>query len=130
MRFYTIEAVLALHQLNIERFGGSPGICDQGALESALNAPIDRAYYEEADEFKCAAAYGFNLCQAHAFVDGNKRVAAAACLGFLRLNGFDPKPTIDEVRDTFLKIASSEMNRDQLEEFLRERTALLGASRS
>ena len=84
VRFYTLEAVLALHQLNIERFGGSPGIRDQGALESALNAPIDRAYYEEADAVKCAAAYGFNLCQAHAFADGNKRIAAVTCEGFLR----------------------------------------------
>ena len=126
MKFFTIEAVLALHQLNIERFGGSPGIRDQGALESALNAPINRAYYEQADELKCAAAYGFNLCQAHAFVDGNKRVAAAACLGFLRLNGFDPKPTVDEVRDIFLQIAASEMSREQLEAFLRTRTVKIG----
>lgn len=123
MKFYPLEAVLALHQLNIERFGGSPGIRDQGALESALNAPINRAHYEEADPIQCAAAYGFNLCQAHAFVDGNKRVAAAACVGFLRLNGFDPKIAQDELIETFLKIASSAMDRDQLEEFLRERTA-------
>ena len=43
MRFYNLETVLVLHQLNVERFGGSPGVRDQGALESALNAPIDRA---------------------------------------------------------------------------------------
>ena len=86
-------------------------------------AAENREHYEGADAIQCAAAYGFHLCQAHAFVDGNKRIAAAACLGFLRFNGFDPKPTVDEVIETFLSIASSEMTREQLETFLRERTA-------
>lgn len=122
MRFYTLEAVLVLHQLNVERFGGSLGVRDQGALESALNAPINRAYYEEADVIQCAAAYGFNLCQAHAFIDGNKRIAAVTCEGFLRLNGFDLQVPNDELIEIFLKIASSEMDRDQLEALLRERT--------
>lgn len=53
MKFYKIEAVLALHQLNVERFGGSLGIRDQGALESALNAPIDRAYHGQSDAIGC-----------------------------------------------------------------------------
>ena len=33
-----------------------------------------------------AAAYLFHISQAHAFVDGNKRVALAAALAFLALN--------------------------------------------
>ena len=123
MRFYTLEAVLVLHQLNVERFGGSLGVRDQGALESALNAPIDREYYEKADAVKCAAAYGFNLCQAHAFVDGNKRIAAVTCEGFLRLNGFDLQIPNDDLIQIFLQIASSEMDRDEFEKILRQRTA-------
>ena len=125
MRFFSLEEILALHQLNIERFGGSPGLRDQGALESAVNAAENRAYYENADEIQCAATYGFHLCQAHAFVDGNKRIAAVACEGFLRLNGFDLQASNDELIETFLNIASSEMSRDQLEEFLRKSTASL-----
>ena len=35
-----------------------------------------------------AAAYLFHISQAHAFVDGNKRVAPAAALAFLYLNGY------------------------------------------
>ena len=123
MKFYNLETVLVLHQLNVERFGGSLGVRDQGALESALNAPIDREYYEKADEVKCAAAYGFNLCQAHAFIDGNKRIAAVTCEGFLRLNGFDLQIPNEELIEIFLQIASSEMDRDQFEKILRQRTA-------
>ena len=122
MRFFSLEEILEIQQLNIERFGGSPGLRDRGALESALMAAENREHYEDADAVQCAAAYGFHLCQAHAFVDGNKRIAAAACLGFLRFNGFDPKPTFEEVSETFLAIASGEMTRDQLEIFLRGRT--------
>lgn len=125
MRFFSLEEVLVLHQLNVERFGGSLGARDQGALESALNAPIDREHYEKADEVKCAAAYGFNLCQAHAFIDGNKRIAAVTCEGFLRLNGFDLQIPNEELIEIFLQIASSEMDRDQFEKILRQRTAPL-----
>lgn len=122
MIFFTLEEILELHQLNIERFGGSLGIRDQGVLESALNAAENRAYYEQADAIQCAATYGFHLCQAHSCVDGNKRIAAVACEGFLRLNGFDLTASNEELIETFLKIASSEMSRDQLETFLRQRT--------
>ena len=123
MRFFTLAEILELHQLNIERFGGSPGIREQGALESALMAAENRAYYENADAISCAAAYGLHLCQAHAFVDGNKRIAAVACEGFLRLNGFNLTATNDELIAVFLRLASSAMTRDELEIFLRERTA-------
>lgn len=74
MTFFSKEEVLELHRLNIERFGGSHGLRDEGAFESALGAAENRFYYEEADVVGCAAAYGFHLCQAHAFVDGNKRI--------------------------------------------------------
>ena len=34
-----------------------------------------------------AAAYLFHICQAHAYVDGNKRAAVLAALTFLEING-------------------------------------------
>ncbi len=119
MNFFTLQEIIDLQQSNIERFGGSPGLRDQGALESALMAAENREHYEDADFVQCAAAYGFHLCQAHAFIDGNKRIAATACFGFLRFNGFDPQPDFDEAIDVFMRIASSEMSRDELETWLR-----------
>ena len=38
--FLTLEDVLEIHLLQIERFGGSSGIRDQGLLESALAQPM------------------------------------------------------------------------------------------
>lgn len=124
MTFFSKEEVLVIHRANIVRFGGSHGLRDEGALESALNAAEARHYYEEADVVTCAATYGFHLCQAHAFVDGNKRIAAITCELFLRDNGLTLGITNEEVVETFLKIASSEMGRDELEGFLRARVRL------
>lgn len=43
-----------------------------------MAAAENRAHYEDADISVCAATYAYHIAQAHAFLDGNKRVAAAA----------------------------------------------------
>lgn len=121
MTFLTKDQVVRMHKANIDEFGGAHGLREDGAFESALAAAENRALYEEADEVACAATYGFHLCQAHAFVDGNKRVAGAAMLIFLDLNGIEHTITPDDVIEIFLKIASSKMTRDELEAFVRSR---------
>ena len=125
MTFFSKEEVLELHRVNIERFGGSHGLRDEGALESALNAAENRYYYEQADVITCAATYGFHLCQAHAFVDGNKRIGAILCELFLRDNNLSLLITNEQVVETFLSIASSQMSRDELEVFLRAHVCLI-----
>lgn len=35
----SLNEVLAIHDILIERFGGARGVRDQGALESAINRP-------------------------------------------------------------------------------------------
>jgi len=117
--FLTTEQVTRIHQANIKRFGGAEGLRDQGAFESAVLAAQNRYDYEEADAITCAATYGFHLCQAHAFIDGNKRVAAASMLICLELNGVQHDLSQDDVISIFLQVASSQMTRDELETFLR-----------
>jgi death-on-curing protein len=75
---------LAIHADQIERYGGSHGVRDQGLLEAALFRP-QTGYY--ADVIEEAAALWESLAQNHAFVDGNKRVAFAAMYTFLAING-------------------------------------------
>ena len=58
---------------------------------------------------------------AHAFIDGNKRVAAAITETFLETNGVRLIMTNDEIVQLFLKIASGAVNRDQIEHILREK---------
>lgn len=85
MRDYlTVAEVLAMHTDLIERYGGSPGVRDQGLLEAALHRPQTGYYAGLIEE---AAALWESLAQNHAFIDGNKRTAFAAMYTFLAING-------------------------------------------
>ena len=84
MDYLTVAEVLAIHADQIDRYGGSHGVRDQGLLEAALFRP-QTGYY--ADLIEEAAALWESLAQNHAFIDGNKRVAFAAMYTFLAING-------------------------------------------
>lgn len=123
LSFLTKEEVLRLHEQGIEEFGGSHGLRDEGALESALLAAENRAYYEDASLAVCAATYAYHLTQAHAFIDGNKRIGAAAALLFIRLSDARLKMAKTEIIELFLKIAASEITRDEVEQLFEQRIA-------
>jgi death on curing protein len=82
--YLTLADVLAMHHVLIERYGGSHGLRDAGALEAALYRP-QTGYYQ--DVIQEAAALWESLNQNHPFIDGNKRVAFAATHTFLKING-------------------------------------------
>lgn len=69
----------------IEEFGGSMGLRDMGALESALLRP-QIGYYDGLIEE--AAALMESLAMNHPFIDGNKRVSLGTTDAFLRDNGY------------------------------------------
>lgn len=81
----SVEETIAVHAKLIARFGGSEGIRDRAALESAVARP-QSGYYS--DLIQEAAALWESLSQNHAFVDGNKRVAVTMTAAFLRVNGY------------------------------------------
>ena len=119
MKFPDKLDVLAVHASLISETGGSAGLRDEGLLESALAAAENRHYYEAADMVTCAATYAYHLTQAHAFIDGNKRIAAAITEAFLETNGGQLMMTNEEVVQLFLDIASGVLNRDEAERWLR-----------
>jgi death on curing protein len=86
-RFYlTIAEILAIHQQQIDEYGGVHGVRDQGLLESAVFRPQVGYYADVTEE---AAAIMESLANNHPFFDGNKRVAFAATHTFLLINGLD-----------------------------------------
>jgi len=95
------QEVLDIQGRLIETFGGAHGLRDEGALESALAAAENRAHYENAGLAVCAATYAYHLTQAHAFVDGNKRVAAAGSEIFLEINGARLIATNEQIVELF-----------------------------
>ena len=92
----SFEETVYLHQKLIEDFGGKTGIRDPGLLQSALARP-QTGYYETLS--LQAAALLQSLAQNHPFVDGNKRVAIALPIIFLKLNGYKLRLDPDEAED-------------------------------
>jgi len=109
--------VLAAH-------GGGNGIRDETLLESAVAAPQASMMGQPliSDPIEIAAAYLFYICKNHAFVDGNKRTALAACLVFLEENGIlpDRKLPINDWEQFVLDVAASKINRDATTRRLRK----------
>ena len=99
--FPTIEEVLAVHEDQIDQFGGSRGLRDMGALESALMRP-QMGYYDGLIEE--AAALMESLAMNHPFVDGNKRVAFFVTAAFFRLNGRFIDCESREAHDHFMNL--------------------------
>lgn len=114
--FPDFDEVLLIHAEIIKATGGSEGLRDAGGLESALKAAENRFNYETEDLAKLAATFAYHLSQAHAFVDGNKRIAAVVAELFLKLNGAKLNATNDEIVEIFLAIAASELSREAVEE--------------
>jgi death-on-curing protein len=68
-----------------------------------------------------AAALGFSLIKNHPFADGNKRPGHAVMDMFLTLNGHVLQATVDEQVDVVLRVASGELGRTGLLDWLRAR---------
>jgi death-on-curing protein len=82
--YLNLPDAIEMHRLLIDEFGGSHGIREPGALESAMMRP-QSGYYE--DLIQEAAALMESLSMNHPFVDGNKRTAFAVTDAFLGMNG-------------------------------------------
>ncbi|WP_228056450.1 type II toxin-antitoxin system death-on-curing family toxin [Microcoleus sp. LEGE 07076] len=85
-KFISLEEVLELHDDQISSFGGTPGVRDEGLLESALAQPqatfCGQLLHQKIAEQ--AAAYLYHIAMNHPFIDGNKRSAFAVADTFLR----------------------------------------------
>jgi len=116
----TYEQATAIHSRQLRRFGGAPGLRDEAMLRSALERPINRCTYEQAQLAELAAAYAFGLAKNHAFVDGNKRIAFMAMMIFLRKNGvlFAPDPA--QATAIILALAASEVSEEGLTRWIRD----------
>ena len=120
MHRLTVEQVIALHTQLVMKTGGSDGIRDRGLLESAVNAPFQSfgGYDMYPTIYEKVARLGFGLAQNHAFIDGNKRIAAHALLTFLALNGIEIDCTEFELFSVFMRLAESALTFDDLVSWL------------
>jgi len=125
--FLDVSAISHIHQQEIERSGGDPGLRDPEALEAAVAAPRvthDGRYLM--DLFDMAAAYSVAIIYRHPFIDGNKRTGTAAALTFLFLNGYEVSERHpEELADVILEMLEekSQIGRQELGTWFRERSS-------
>jgi death-on-curing protein len=79
--------------------------------------------YLHTDLFEMAAAYLFHLVQNHPFIDGNKRVGAAAAIVFLALNDVVLEADEDGLVELTLSVARGEAGKQQIADYFRERAS-------
>lgn len=121
MKFLARSHVLFMHDALLEHFGGESGFLNELSLDSALAAPVNRHAYEGAGLAECAATYAFHITKAHAFVDGNKRIGAAAANTFIAVNGGLLLADETEFHDLILGVAAGSLSRAHVDEWMRAR---------
>jgi death on curing protein len=119
-KWLTYEQVIALHSRQLRRFGGAAGLRDDGLLRSAIERPINKWHYEQAELPELAAAYAFGLAKNHAFVDGNKRIAFMSMMVFLRKNGVRFAPAPAHATKIILALAAGEVSEESLARWIRD----------
>lgn len=107
--YLTVEDLTVLAEVVL---GRKPLIRDAGLLAAAAARPSTVVFGEVAypSLFGKAAALLQSICQNHALVDGNKRLAWAAAVTFLALNGHPvPEIDVDAAERFMLAVASGEL---------------------
>ncbi|TNE35326.1 MAG: type II toxin-antitoxin system death-on-curing family toxin [Alphaproteobacteria bacterium] len=117
--------MLEVHKRQLARFGGAPGIRDEGGIDAALARPHQLIAYgseeEDIDIFHVAAALMYSITKnRHPFADGNKRVGLAMLLLTLRRNGWSLDISNELAIDMTLKVAEGTMRESELVSYCRE----------
>jgi len=116
--YITTTDALAIHQILIRKYGGTDGIRDMGALESALHRPQTGYYKDIVGE---AATLLESLAINHPFLDGNKRVAFAVTSAFLRINGYAIHGSSAEISQKWTKLFDANLFKfEEIEPWLRK----------
>jgi death-on-curing protein len=111
--FLTVEDVLALHAVQLPRYGGAAGVRDRALLESAVAQPMASfgGTWLHPDLWSMAAAYLYHLVQNHPFVDGNKRTGLLSALVFLALNGIMIDQATPALYDLTMAVAAGRLDK-------------------
>jgi death-on-curing protein len=120
----TLDEVLALHEDQLNRYGGAPGIRDLALLDSAIAAPA--ASYEgeflHTSLYEMAAAYLFHLTKNHPFIDGNKRVGLISAIVFLGFNDLLVAAKPDALTKLVIGVADGSVSKADVAVFLKRHT--------
>ena len=120
-----LKTVENIHNILIERFGGTGGIRDSGGLESAINRPFQTFDQRELypTPVEKASAIFESLISNHPFIDGNKRTAYVLMRLILFEYGLDIKADENKKYDFVIAAAKGEIKFDQIKEWIEDNLA-------
>ncbi len=118
-----LKDVLNIHNILIDKFGGSKGVRDIGSLESAINRPF--ATFENQDLYPTpsdkAAAILESILINHPFVDGNKRTAYLLMRLILIENGFDIIENQEEKYKMVISASNGDIRFEEIKNWIQTR---------
>ncbi len=115
-----LEDLLKIHEILINKFGGSQGIRDLNLLKSAASRPYQT--FDQLNLYKSpiekAAAIIESIIRNHPFIDGNKRTGYVIMRLILMDNGLDISANHKDKYEFVISIASGDLNYDQIKEWI------------
>lgn len=112
-----------LHNILIDKFGGSKGIRDKGSLLAALARPY--ASFDQQDLYPSAtekaAAIFESIIINHPFIDGNKRIAYLLLRLTLLESGYDISATQDEKYDMTIAASKGEIRIEEIKSWISDK---------
>ncbi len=109
MIYLTLSELLHVAERTL---GPEVPVRDYGLLESTLARPQATAFGSDAYDGleQKAGALLHSLARNHALVDGNKRLALAATIAFLGLNGYQLTLTNNEAYALIIEVATGQLD--------------------
>lgn len=124
----TKEEIIDLHDMGIEKYGGSYGIRDENLLESISISPYQSCFGQKLypDIYTKAAYLLYNFANQQVFIDGNKRTSILSSDGLLKKNGFAYTLTEKEIYDITIDIANHKIESiEELSNIIQKNTRFL-----
>jgi death on curing protein len=119
-----IKEVEVLHRILIDKFGGSHGVRDSVALESAIARPFQT--FDGKELYTSVLEKGASLIESilinHPFIDGNKRTGYTLLRLFLIQNRIDITASQDNKYEFVINIASGTLKFEGIVSWLRSYT--------
>jgi death-on-curing protein len=115
-----LQDVLNIHNILIDKYGGSKGVRDHGSLESAINRPF--ATFEKHDLYPTPSAKAAAILESilinHPFLDGNKRTAYVLMRLILLNYGFDIFAEQDDKYKMVISASKGDLRFDEIKQWI------------